>query len=275
MANLLRTCAWIAVAALFGTWIGVTRGGNAAGNYFAAYLLEMSLSIDNVFVFAVIFGRLHIREPNQHRVLLLGVLGAFVLRAVAIFAGISLLERFGWLTYPFAVLILFGAVRLLFGEQRQREIVEQSCDVCTTWIGRLVHVSPVVQGQRFFRRQQGTLVATPLLVALVMIETTDIVFALDSVPAVLSITREPLLAYSSNIMAMLGLRSLYFVLIDALQRLRYLRQGIAMLLVFTAVKMLSSEWIHIGPIVSICVVAGVLAVTTIASIHRSRMTVAP
>jgi tellurite resistance protein TerC len=268
MSNLLRTCAWIAVAALFGTWIAFARGWGAAGNYFAAYLLELSLSIDNVFVFAVIFGRLHVRVTNQHRVLLLGVAGAFVLRAIAIFAGISLLERFRWLIYPFAGLILFGALRLLFGEQRQREIVEQSCDVCTTWIARLVHVSPVLQGQRLFRRERGKLVATPLLVALVMIETTDIVFALDSVPAVLSITRDPLLAYSSNVMAMLGLRSLYFVLIDALQRLRFLRQGIATLLVFTAVKMLSSDWIYIGPVVSICVVAGVLAATTVASFHR-------
>jgi len=265
VANLTRTAGWVGLASAFGIWVAATRGAHAAGSYFAAYLVELSLSIDNVFVFAVIFAQLHIPPQNQRRVLLAGVAGAFVLRAIAVFAGIALINRFHWIVYPFAVLIILGALRVLFGEQRQRRVVEEACDVCATWVGRLIRVSPVLKGNHFWRREQGRLVATPLFVALLVIETTDIVFALDSVPAVLSITREPLLAYGSNVMAMLGLRSLFFVLSDALHRLRHLRQGLAAILLFTGFKMLSSDWISIGPVTSIAVIAGVLAVTASAS----------
>jgi tellurite resistance protein TerC len=264
--NAAHTAGWIGLASLFGIWIGLSRGGAAAGEYFAAYLVEMSLSIDNVFVFAVVFSQLHIPPANQRRVLAAGVGGAFVLRAVAILGGIALIATFQWIVYPFAGLIILGALRLLFAEQRERRVVEQACDVCATWIARVVRVSPVLQGQRFWRREGGRRVATPLFVALVVIETTDIVFALDSVPAVLSITRSPLIAYGSNVMAMLGLRSLFFIVSDALDRLRYLRQGLAVILVFTGVKMLTSNWIQVGPIVSIAVIAGILAMTAIASL---------
>jgi tellurite resistance protein TerC len=272
LRNAARTAGWVGVASLFGIWVGVTRGGEAAGEYFAAYLVEMSLSIDNVFVFAVVFSQLHIPPANQRRVLAAGIAGAFVLRAAAILGGIALIDRFHWIVYPFAALIILGALRLLFAEQQERRVVEQACDVCATWIARVIRVSPVLQGQRFWRREGGRLVATPLLVALVVIETTDIVFALDSVPAVLSITRKPLLAYGSNVMAMLGLRSLFFVVSDVLGRLRYLRQGLSVILVFTGLKMLSSEWIQIGPVVSISVIAAVLGVTAAVSLaprHRA------
>jgi tellurite resistance protein TerC len=271
MSNAARTAGWVALAAAFGAWIGLTRGGLAAGEYFAAYALELSLSIDNVFVFAVIFDQLHIPPANQRRVLLAGIAGAFVLRGIAIFAGIALIERFHWMTYAFAALVVVGAVRLLFGEERQREVVEEACDVCATWIARLVHVSPVLQGNRFWRRDRGRVVATPLFVALVVIETTDIVFALDSVPAVLSITRDPLLAYGSNVMAMLGLRSLFFLVSEALHRLRYLRHGLAAILLFTGVKLLAADRIHIGPVVSLAVVVLVLAATAIASLSAPRI----
>lgn len=268
--NVARTAGWVAVASAFGAWIGLTRGSHAAGEYFAAYVVEMSLSIDNVFVFAVIFGQLHIPAAYQRRVLLAGIAGAFVLRGIAIVAGITLIERFHWIVYPFAALIVVGAVRLLFGEQRQRQVVEQACDVCSTWIARYVPVSPVLHGNRFWWRDRGRLVATPLFVALMVVETTDIVFALDSVPAVLSITRDPLLAYGSNVMAMLALRSLFFVLSDALHRLRYLRQGLAVILFFTGAKLLSSDFIQIGPVTSIAVVVLVLAATTLASLSAPR-----
>lgn len=264
--NAVRTAGWVGVASLFGVWVGLTKGAESAGEYFAAYLVETSLSIDNVFVFAIVFTQLHIPAANQRRVLAAGVGGAFVLRAVAVLGGIALIDRFHWIIYPFAALITLGAVRLLIGERQQRRVVEQACNVCSTWIARIIPVSPVLQGSRFWRREGGRLVATPLLVALVVIETTDIVFALDSVPAVLSITRDPLLAYGSNVMAMLGLRSLFFVLSDALHRLRYLRQGLAVILLFTGVKMLSSDWVHVGPVASIGVIAAVLGVTAAASL---------
>src|SRR5436190_11076839 len=142
---------------------------------------------------------------------------------------------------------------MLFAEERERRVVADACEVCTTWIARVVRVSPVLDGQRFWRRQGERLVFTPLFVALVVIETTDIVFALDSVPAVLAITRNPLIVYSSNVLAMFGLRSLYFVVSGALDRLRYLRQGLATVLLFTGAKMIGSEWLAISPGVSVAI----------------------
>lgn len=196
--------------------MAATRGANAAAEYYAAYILEKSLSVDNIFV---------------------------------------------WAIYPFAGLILLAAWRILFGAEPERRVVEEACNVCTTWIARIVRVSPVLDGDRFWRRERGRLVATPLLVALVVIETTDIVFALDSVPAVLAVTRDPMIVYTSNVMAILGMRSIYFVLADTLNRLRFLRQGLAVVLLFTAGKMLASDWIHISPGQSILVIGAVLLAT--------------
>jgi tellurite resistance protein TerC len=198
-------------------------------------------------------------------VLRFGIAGALVFRALMIGAGIALIARFAWVTYPFAVLILLAAWRMLFGAERERDVVQAACNVCETWIARVVRVSPVLHGGDFWRREGGRLVATPLLVALVVIETTDIVFALDSVPAVLSVTRNSFIVYSSNVMAMLGLRSLYFVMGDALDRLRYLRPGLALILVFTGSKMLVANWIHVSAGVSVLVIAIVLLATIAAS----------
>ena len=266
--NMAWVIVWVGLGLALGLWVAATQGSSAATEYFAAYLLEESLSVDNIFVFVVIFSELHIPAEHQRRVLLFGVAGALVFRALAIGAGITLIERVQWIIYPFAILILFAAWRLLFGSERQRKVVTEACDVCATWIARVVRVSPVLHGHDFWRREGGRLVATPLFVALVVIETTDIVFALDSIPAVLAVSRNPLIVYSSNVMAMLGLRSLYFVLSDAVYRLRYLRSGLAALLVFTGSKMLASEWVHISAGVSVAVIAVVLLTTIAASVWQ-------
>jgi tellurite resistance protein TerC len=266
--NVAWVIVWVGLGLALGLWVAATQGRTAATEYFAAYLLEESLSVDNIFVFVIIFSELHIPTEYQRRVLSFGVVGALVFRALAIGAGIALIERFQWIAYPFATLILFAAWRLLFGAERERKVVTDACDVCGTWIARVVRVSPVLQGHDFWRREGGRLVATPLLVALVVIETTDIVFALDSIPAVLAVTRNPLIVYSSNVMAMLGLRSLYFVLSDAVYRLRYLRSGIAALLVFTAFKMLASEWVHVSAGVSVAIIGAVLLATIAASVWQ-------
>jgi len=266
--NIAWVIVWGGLGLAVGLWVAGTHGRSAATEYFAAYLLEESLSVDNIFVFVVIFSELHIPAEYQRRVLLFGVAGAFVFRALAIFAGLTLIERFQWITYPFATLILFAAWRLLFGAERERKVVKEACDVCGTWLARVVRGSPVLHGHDFWRRDGGRLVATPLLVALVVIETTDIVFALDSIPAVLAVTRNPLIVYSSNVMAMLGLRSLYFVLSDAVYRLRYLRSGLAVLLVFTAAKMLASEWVHISAGLSVTIIGAVLLATIAASVWQ-------
>jgi TerC family integral membrane protein len=257
---------WVGVGLAFGLGILATQGVTAATEYYAAYFLEESLSVDNIFVFIIIFSELHIPAEHQRRVLWFGIVGALVFRALLIGAGIALIQRFAWVMYPFASLILFAAWRLLFGAQRERKVVRRACDVCETWIARVVPVSPVLEGHAFWRRQGGRLVATPLFVALAVIETTDIVFALDSVPAVLAISRNPLIVYSSNVMAMLGLRSLYFVLADALDRLRYLRQGLALILMFTAAKMLAQDWIHISAGASVLIIGAVLGTTIAASL---------
>jgi len=259
---------WVGLGLALGLWVAATQGRSAATEYFAAYLLEESLSVDNIFVFVVIFSELHIPAEHQRRVLAFGVAGALVFRALAIGAGIVLIERVQWITYLFATLILFAAWRLLFGAQRERKVVKKACDVCDTWIARVVRVSPALHGHDFWRRESGRLVATPLLVALVVIETSDIVFALDSIPAVLAVTRNPLIVYSSNVMAMLGLRSLYFVLSDAVYRLRYLRTGLAALLVFTGAKMLASEWVQVSAGVSVAIIAAVLLATIAASVWQ-------
>jgi tellurite resistance protein TerC len=257
---------WVGLGLALGLWIAATQGRSAATEYFAAYLLEKSLSVDNIFVFVVIFAELRIPTEYQRRVLVFGVMGALVFRALMIGAGITLIERFQWIIYPFAALLLFAAWRLLFGGERERKVVTEACDVCGTWIARVVPVSPVLHGHDFWRREGGRLVATPLFVALVVIETTDIVFALDSIPAVLAVTRNPFIVYSSNVMAMLGLRSLYFVLSDAVYRLRYLRRGIAALLVFTAAKMLAVDWVHVSAGVSVAIIGAVLLATIAASV---------
>jgi TerC family integral membrane protein len=268
--NVRRVAFWIAVGLAFGVWVAVAHGATAAAEYYAAYLLELSLSVDNIFVFVIVFSELHIPAEHQRRVLGWGITSALVFRAVMIGAGIALVQRVQWIMYPFGALILFAAWRMLFAEERERRVVAGACDVCATWIARVVPVSPALHGDDFWRREGERLVATPLFVALAVIETTDIVFALDSVPAVLAITRNPLIVYSSNVLAMFGLRSLYFVVSDVLDRLRYLRQGLAAVLVFTGAKMIGSEWVHISPVVSVVIIAFVLGVTIALSLWPRR-----
>ncbi len=267
-SNMAWVIAWVGLGLAVGLLVAATQGRDAATEYVAAYLLEESLSVDNIFVFVVIFAEPHIPAEHQRRVLSFGVTGALVFRALAIGAGITLIERVQWITYPFAILILFAAWRLLFGAKRERKVVKEACDVCGTWIARVVRVSPVLHGHDFWRRESGRLVATPLLVALVVIETIDIVFALDSIPAVLAVTRHPVIVYSSNVMAILGLRSLYFVLSDAVIRLRYLRSGLAALLIFTASKMAVSKWVQVSAGVSVAIIAAVLLATIAASVWQ-------
>ena len=273
--NVLWVVVWVGLSLSLGGWVLAAQGTAAAAEYYAAYFLEKSLSVDNIFVFAIIFSELQIPRQYQRRVLRFGIASALVLRALLIGAGIALIQRVAWITYPFAVLMLFAAWRMLFGAERERKVVQTACDVCETWIARVVRVSPVLRDGDFWRRERGRLVATPLFVALVVIETTDIVFALDSVPAVLAVTRNPFIVYSSNVMAMLGLRSLYFVLADALDRLRYLRYGLAVILVFTGAKMLASNWVHISAGASVLVIGIVLLATIAASAWLTKRRATP
>jgi tellurite resistance protein TerC len=262
----LRSAAWIGLALIFGLGIAVLYGREASLSYFTAYFLEESLSIDNIFVFVLIFSQLRIPAELQRGVLIAGVLGALVARGLLIASGLLVLEHFHWVVYPFAALIIVAAVRLVWGQQKQREVVVSACSVCSTWVARLIPITPVFHGRRFLVREKGRLIATPLLVALIIVETTDIVFALDSVPAVLSVTRDPFLVYTSNIFAMLGLRSLYFVLAGIVEKFRYLRVGLAAILMFFGARLLLSDVIEFPNYVSLLLIAAALTLSILASL---------
>ena len=266
-AAALRSVGWFALAVLFGVGIAVVSGRGAGLTFFTAYLLEESLSVDNIFVFVLIFSTLQIPTDQQRGVLLWGVLGALVARALLIAAGLYVLNRFHWLVYPFGVLIIFAAVRLLWGQRKEREIVVAACSVCSTWVARLIPITPMFFGDRFIIRQGARVVATPLFVALVIIETTDIVFALDSVPAVLAVTRDPFLVYTSNVFAILGLRSLYFVLAGVVERFRFLNVGLALILVFFGARLLLTDVVEFPNHISLLAIAVALTLSVTASLR--------
>jgi tellurite resistance protein TerC len=250
------TVLWVVAALGFAGFILHTLGSESAVQYLAGYAIEEALSIDNLFVFLLLFGIFRIDAVHQPKVLFWGVAGAIVMRGAFISAGLGLLTRFHWISYVFAAILLFAAVRLLMPEE---EGEKEKTPRWIAWISRLHPVS--LRQDKFFVRENGQRMMTMLFLALLAIEVTDVVFALDSIPAVLSITRHPFIAYTSNIMAVMGLRSLYFLLAHMLSKLRFLHYGLAGVLAFAAVKMLAASWIEIGPMVSLAVIVGVLAVT--------------
>jgi TerC family integral membrane protein len=258
----LWSAAWIGLGLAFGGIVFGLYGSDAALTYYTAYALEKSLSVDNIFVFVLIFSELQIPAAEQRRVLYWGVLGALVMRAIFIALGVFLLARFHWVIYPFAALILFAAVRILFGQEKEREVVINACAVCSTWVARIIPITPVLWGHRFWVRKSGRLLATPLFIALILVEATDAVFALDSIPAVFAVTQDPFLIYTSNIFAMLGLRSLYILLGGAISRLRYLRLGLAFILAFVGVKLLLGGVVEIPAWASLVIILGAVAVST-------------
>jgi tellurite resistance protein TerC len=255
------TTLWIAAAMGFGLFLHFAMGTVSSVQYLAGYALEESLSIDNLFVFLLLFRLFQVDRAHQPKVLFWGVAGAIVMRGLFIAGGITLLARFQVVNYVFAAILLAAALRLL--------IPSAPADPTKTpaWIAWLQRVRPISMRQdHFVVIENGRPTATMLLLALIAIELTDVVFALDSIPAVLSITRHPFLAYTSNIMAVMGLRSLYFLLIGMLTRLRFLHFGLAAVLAFAAIKMLISHWIDIGPLPALCAILGILAITVGASL---------
>jgi tellurite resistance protein TerC len=255
----VSTVLWIAAALAFAGFVFYTLGSESAVQYLAGYAIEESLSIDNLFVFLLLFRLFQIQPLKQPRVLFWGVLGAILMRGAFIAAGIGLLDRFAWISYVFAAVLLIAAIRLV--------LPSSESDETPIWIRWLSKVHPVSLTQdHFFVIEDNRRMATVLFLALVAIELADVVFALDSIPAVLSITRHPFLAYTSNIMAVMGLRSLYFLLVHFLAKLRFLHYGLAAVLAFAAAKMLSSHWIEIGPLLSLGVIVVLLAITVTASL---------
>ncbi|MFO0872570.1 MAG: TerC family protein [Phycisphaerales bacterium] len=241
-------------------------GAEAAGQFLAGYLLEQSLSVDNMMVIAIIFGFFRIPMANQHRVLLWGIVGALVLRGVMIGAGAALIVRFSWLIYVFGALLLVTAVKLLI---TQEEDVHPERNLAFRIARRLYPVSSVPDGDRFFTRlADGTRAMTPMFLALLLVETSDVIFAVDSIPAVFGITTDPFIVFTSNVFAILGLRSLYFALAGFLHRFHYLKPSLVFVLAFVGVKMLISGKFHIPTWASLAIIAGILVVGVVASIVR-------
>jgi tellurite resistance protein TerC len=266
-AAALRSAAWIVIGLGFGVAVYGRAGSDAGLSYWAAYLLEQSLSIDNLFVFVLVFSYFGLPPSYQPRVLLWGILGALAMRAVFIAAGVALLARFHWVMYPFAGLLLVSAVRFL--RSGETAIARACCETGPRWVSRILPVVPRLHDGKFLVRENGALVATPLLAALIAIESADLIFALDSIPAVLGITRDPFLVYTSNIFALLGLRSLYFLVAGALGRLKYLRHGLALILTFVAARMLVGSVWPMPVSISLGVIAVVLVVTVVLSLRAS------
>jgi tellurite resistance protein TerC len=262
---LLWSGIWIALSLLFGVWITLRFGADAGLTYLTAYALEKSLSVDNLFLFALVFSQTGIPPALQHRALFWGVAGALLMRALLIAAGVWLLALFHWVTYVFAALLVLAALRMLLGAEKERQFVVATCAVCTSWVARFIPITPVLDGSRFLVRRDGRLVATPLLVALGLIESADLVFALDSIPAVFAVTRDPYLVYTSNVFALLGLRSLYFVLAGAIRSLRFLRTGLAVMLLLIAAKMLAAGWIEVPPAATLAAIAIIFGLSIAAS----------
>ena len=261
----LWSAAWIGLGLVFGAWVALRLGADAGITYLTAYLLEKSLSVDNLFLFVLIFTQTGIPARLQHRALFWGIVSALIMRAVLIALGVYLLERFHWVIYLFAGFLVFAAWRMLWGKEEEIKRIGASCALCTSWIGRFIPIMPVTTGTGFLIRKGGRLMATPLLVALVVIETTDLIFALDSIPAVFAVTRDPFLVYTSNVFALLGLRSLYFVLAGAIRDLRFLRTGLGIMLLLVAAKMLLADIVEIPPVVSLGVVVLIFGVAIVAS----------
>lgn len=262
---LAATTLWIAAALALAVFIHHSLGPAASVQYLAGYAIEESLSIDNLFVFLLLFRLFQITPAHQPKVLFWGVAGAILLRGLFIAGGLTLLAHFRWITYLFAAILLIAAVRLLIPEDKTKPAT------APRWLAWLTRLHPVsLRQDRFLVRENGRPTATLLLLALIAIELCDVVFALDSIPAVLSITRHAFLAYTSNIMAVMGLRSLYLLLIGALTRLRFLHYGLAAILTFAALKMLAARWIEIGPVASLTVILTLLAVTLAASLCAPR-----
>ncbi len=267
---IIATVMWVVAALIFAAYVFYQQGSPSAIQFLAGYSIEESLSIDNLFVFLLLFRVFAIPTIYQPRALFWGVLGAILLRGIFIAAGVQLLARFEWVSYLFAVILLVAAIRLVIpGEQKEAPgNLAAKPPFWVRWISKIHPVSP--RHDVFFTREDGMPMVTMLFLVLLAIETADIVFALDSIPAVLSITRDPFLAYTSNILAVMGLRSLFFLLAHMLRKLHLLHFGLAAILAFASIRMLAAKWIEVGPLASLAVILGILSITIALSITHKK-----
>ena len=265
----IESAVWIGLGVAFTAVMFFWHGSPAATEYISGYLIEKSLSVDNVFVWALIMSYFAVPREFQFRVLFWGVFGALVLRFAFIFAGVALLERFAWMLFVFGAFLLVTAFRML--RHGENDEVHPEHNPVLRVVRRIVPSTTEYDGQHMFVRRGTKLLATPLFAVLIVIETSDVVFAVDSIPAILAVSREQFIVFSSNAFAILGLRALYFLLADVREKFTYLQQGLAVILAFVGVKMIIAEWYHIPTVLSLGVIAVVLAVAIWLSIRKDAL----
>jgi tellurite resistance protein TerC len=258
---------WVALSLVFNLGIFLWYGPESALQFFTSYLLEKSLSADNIFIFAVIFGSMGVLAKYQHRVLFWGVLGAIIMRGSFILAGTELVRHSHAVLYVFAAFLLFTGVRLLLSKKRK---YDPGRSAALRLARKLFPISDHDEGGRFFTRSDGRLLATPLFLVLIMIEVVDIAFAVDSIPAIFAVTQDAFIIYSSNILAILGLRSLYFLLARAITRFRYLHRGLAMILIFIGAKMLLAYWVRVPTGIALLGILVILGTSILASLRAGQ-----
>lgn len=258
---------WISLALLFNLGLYFISGPEAALQFLTGYLIEKSLSVDNIFVFVLLFSAFGVPAAYQHRVLFWGVLGALVMRGILIAVGATLIEDFHWIIYVFGIFLIITGIRM--GLHKETEVHPERNPVLKL-VRRFLPVTEDYEGQRFIVRRDGRTMVTPLLLVLVTIETTDLIFAVDSIPAIFAVTTNAFIVYTSNVFAILGLRSLYFVFANIIDKFYYLRIGLAVILSYVGVKMVLTDIFHIPTTLSLLVIALVLAVAILASLWRAR-----
>lgn len=265
----IESAVWISCGLAFSLVIWWWFGAAATGEYVSGYLIEKSLSIDNVFVWALIMGYFKVPQKYQHRVLFWGIFGALVMRAIFIFAGVAIIEQFDWVLYIFGGFLLYTAGKLVFTDN---DHVDPGESKFLKFVNRFVKTTDDLDGQKLFTKRNGRRLATPLFSVLLLVEATDVIFAVDSVPAVLAVSHEQFIVFSSNAFAILGLRALYFLLADMHSRFVYLQEGLAIILAFVGVKMLVHSWYHIPTWLSLVVIVIVLAASIGFSMKVDRAT---
>ncbi len=271
---------WVAVSCAFGGWLYWEIGHNLAMGhqlasqkvmeYFTGYVLEKSLAVDNLFVFLMIFSYFKVPPQYQHRVLLYGVFGAIILRAIMVFVGAVLVSEFQWILYIFGLFLLYTGIKMLKHNDDNNDEAEFAQNKILVWLQKHIRVSNQLDGEKFFTIENGKRIATPLLLVLIMVELSDVVFAVDSIPAIFAVTTDPFIVLTSNIFAILGLRAMYFLLADIADRFIFLHYGLAFVLSFIGIKMLIMKWVHIPVGASLAVVFGALGVSIMISLLYNR-----
>jgi tellurite resistance protein TerC len=262
--SVIWTCVWISFALMFNAFIFFKMGSTPAVEFLTAYILEYSLSVDNLFVFIMIFAAFGVPEIYQHRVLFWGILFAIVCRVLFIVGGVALVSRFEWILYIFGAFLIFTGIKMAFKHDDSEKHPEDN--ILVRFASRLFPIEKKITSEKFFFIRNGKLIATPLVLVLIAVETSDIVFAVDSVPAVLSVTTNPLIAVTSNVFAIMGLRSLFFILANAIKAFTYLSYGLAVILTFIGVKLCVAHFVEIPVWLTLSVVISVLTISVLASL---------